>query len=297
MTSVGEPLMRPSFVRALALTVAFLLPALFTFWPRDTAMDWVLLKAGWEGLDISQPLHDLAVKLEVEAAETHYLAGPVARPPGFFSLYTPGLVSQLWLTFTVAILNAAAVAYLSRGVWWIAGGVMLLLAESLIWVNPAALWAGLIAVTRKHLDDGWKWGVPLGMAAAVRLWPLLPVAFLMLIRKRVGWGAAGTFAVLTGLGLLIVSPVDAVNSIMEGSGWRTLPGANWSLSTFLERIWIPVAVTVGVGSVVTLAAARRLAPFGGFGLSVLAAVILSPLAWPAYLASTAPAWKLPTRRN
>ena len=293
---------RKVLVRVLLFLVAVAIPYIIIYedgeeWSKDSGQDWVTLKAGWSGLDITDTNLDLAG--QTGAADLIYPNAPSARPPGFFVMYAPGLVSQTGLVVVVGVLNALSFAYLSRGSVWVGSALLLLLTESIAWVNPATTWAGLIALTWTHLEDRWQWGIPLGVAAAVRLWPLLPVVFLLMIRRRVGTGALVTFAALTVGGLLIVSPDAAVQSILNGGEWMDASDlANISMSRAMFK-WagVPVVLTVVVGSTVALALARRMSPFTGYGLTVLAGVVLSPLGWPAYLSSTAPAWKWPVREE
>jgi hypothetical protein len=278
-------------VRALCVVAAVVWP-LIAQASSDTHHDWVILKAGWAGLDYSLSVFDLALHLDVPGGP--YPTLPGARPPGFFVVYAFGLPSQALLVGAVAVANAAALAYLSRGNAAIAAILLLLLQDSLTWVNPATTWAALIVLTWNHIDRSWIWGIPLGIAAALRLWPLLPLAYLLMTRRRTGWGALGIFAGLTAFGLLVVPISQAVDAINGAVDWADIL-INVSISAFLNSFGVPFAVTIAVGSLAALWIARK-APIG-YGIAVISGVLLSPLGWPEYFSATTPLWLGPRSNN
>lgn len=277
-------------VRASCVVAALLWPILAPLaqLPNDTRQDWIILKAGWAGLDYSQSVSFLARALGLTDWEM-FPDLPGARPPGFFLVYAFGLASEQILVLAVALGNALALAYLSKGRPLVAAILLVLLRDSLSVVNPAATWAALIVLTWTHVDDDWRWGIPLGIAATLRLWPLLVVAHLLVSRRRTGLGAGGTFVSITALGLLIVPFSEVVGAMVGGAGWRAITGLNnLSISALLESQGVPLAVTIGLGSVMTLWVAQRVT--SGYGVAVIGGVLLSPLGWPEYLAATTPLW-------
>lgn len=235
------------------------------------------------GIDTSQPMNQVASRLEFDIPNVH----PVARPPAFYVVESPLMVGP-WQAARIAVmlLSALSVGYLvyeSRrmGVneWLAALAVLALGFMSLRHNNPALIWSALIVATWRHLDDDWRWGIPLGVAASLRLWPLLPVFWLMVRRRQTGYSAGATFVLLSAVGLLVV-PLDVVAaSVSGGEVWGGHP-ANLSVTWQLYEWGVPKLLTVGVGGLVALTL-----PFGG---AVLSGALLSPVAWDAYLTAAVP---------
>ena len=282
-----------SWVAAIAvLGIALLLP----LEPDDTNQEWVLLKAATAGLDVSRPVVELALALNLEGVHSTY---PVARPPGFFALYLPTLPHTAIAETVVTVLNAVAIGYLihaarqmtGAGGWMTAAMSLacLILATGMVrYNNPTLIWSALIVATWKHMNGNWLWGIPLGIVTAVRLWPGLPLVWLMTRRRPTGFGAALTAAVLTLAGLLIVPSQTAMASILGGQVWADHHPQNLSLSWLLTDLGIPVTVTIAIGGLLALWFARN-TKFG-FGYTLIAAIFLSPITWPVYLTATVPIW-------
>jgi hypothetical protein len=96
---------------------------------------------------------------------------------------------------------------------------------------------------------------------------------------------------LTVMGLFVVSPDTAVAGIVAGStDWLDVHRQNLSLSAALFAVGIPIPITVLLGSLLVLAVTRTGDLNHGFGLALAAGILLSPLAWPAYLTATTPLW-------
>jgi hypothetical protein len=187
----------------------------------------------------------------------------------------------------IGLLNAVSLTYLGRGSVWVSAALFLLLAQSMSWLNPAVTWGALIVLTWEHMDDRAAWGSPLGIAAANRLWPLLIVSFLLLARRRVGVGAAVSFSVFTLMGLLVVPLGESMRGLSAGLGWMRVH-TNISISALFNDLGVPIIITIGLGSLAFLALAFRLPPRAGYGVATLGAILLSPLAWPSYLAALSP---------
>jgi hypothetical protein len=270
----------------------------------DTAIDWVVLRAGWSGLDVSRPAAELAAALGVPG---WYSNVPIARPPGFFIAYWPLLSTSTMAVWSMVFLNAAGLGVLvhaARRMWnlgvvasmAVGFGCLALAAESAAWVNPSLLMSGLIVLTWHRIDAKWFWGVPLGVASAVRLWPLLVVVWLVLRRKPTGWGALAVVGALTVGGLAVIPAEMAFANLVGGSVWAGSHLMNLSISWPLRHL-IPVAAIILVGSTLTLWAARKIDVQIGYGVVIAAAVVLSPIGWPAYLTATAPLWPILIRRR
>jgi hypothetical protein len=170
----------------------------------DSLHEWVVLKGGWEGIDVARPTYQIAEDLGIAG---RFSTKTVARPPGFFVLYVPTLPDPAIAGVAVAVFNMAAVVVLigRRSTWegeLVVAAILVGLAFPGLLSNDSALiWSALIALTWFNIDRDWKWGIPLGIAAAVRFWPALPIVWLLSRRKATGFGAAGTAGVLTLAGL------------------------------------------------------------------------------------------------
>jgi hypothetical protein len=266
----------------------------------DAGHDWVLLRAGWQGLDVSRPVYELAGDIGQPGV---YTTLSVARPPGFFIAYAPLLPStQSFLEVATAMASAAGLALIvhvtqrtGRLRLWstlaVAGICLGISTTFLRSNNPAFIWAGLVIMTWVGLERRWAWGIPLGVAAAVRLWPGLAIAILLARRREAGIGAALTMGLLTVLGLFVVSPDTAVAGIVAGTrDWLDAHPQNLSLSAALFAVGVPIPITILLGSLLVLAVTRTGDLNHGFGLALAAGMLLSPIAWPAYLTATAPLW-------
>lgn len=292
-----------TWVAGAAALFVLAIPLLWPLEPDDTNQDWVLLRAAQKGLDVSLPVVDLALVLNLEGVHSTY---PVARPPGFFAVYFPTWPAPAIAETAIIVLNAVAIAVLIHATQQMSGtGPLTLAAVALGCVvltfgmvrynNPTLIWAALIAVSWKHMDGQWWWGVPLGIAAAVRLWPALPIVWLLTHRRPTGYGAALTAATLTLVGLLIVPYDTAVASLFAGRVWAEHHPFNFSLSWLLTGFGISIFVSLIVGSVLALWAARKDSRLS-FGYVLTAAIFLSPISWPAYLTATAPMWPMLGRK-
>lgn len=293
-----------AWLAGLAAAFVLAIPLLWPLAPDDTNQDWVLLRAAQEGLDISLPVVDLALALGLEGVHSTY---PVARPPGFFTVYFPTWPDPAIAEAAIIVLNAVAIAVLIHVTQQMTGagplamiavtlGCLVLTFGMVRYNNPTLVWAALIAFTWKHMDGHVWWGVPLGIAAAVRLWPALPILWLLTRRRQTGYGAALTAATLTLAGLLIVPYQTAIASLLAGQVWAEHHPFNFSLTWLLAGLGISVFVTLIVGSALTLWVARKDSRLS-FGYVLTAAMFLSPITWPAYLAATAPMWPMLGRKQ
>lgn len=186
-----------------------------------------------------------------------------------------------------------------------AGG-MLLLAAVLFWTEPVqrTVYLGQIELLLMALvmwdmcqpDRRWWKGVGVGIAAGIKLVPLIFIPYLLLTRRyRQAGVAAGTFfgTVLVGL---VVRPADSrawwlhglfINGSRTGFvGWE----GNQSLQGLITRlagsiavaqpIWFAVAAVTLVGGLLSAAALSRAGyPTAGIVTCALTALLVSPISW------------------
>jgi alpha-1,2-mannosyltransferase len=185
-------------------------------------------------------------------------------------------------------------------------GGMLLLAALLFWTEPVqrTLYLGQIELLLMALimwdmcqpDRRWWKGVGIGIAAGIKLVPLIFIPYLLLTRRyRQAGVAAGTF-VGTGLVGLVVLPADSRawwlhGLFIKGSrtgfvGWE----GNQSLLGLITRfsgsiaagqpIWFAVAAVTLVSGLLGAAALSR-AGYGPAGIvtCALTGLLVSPISW------------------
>jgi len=185
-------------------------------------------------------------------------------------------------------------------------GATLLLSGLLLWTEPVqrALYLGQVELALMALvvwdlcqPDRRRWkGAATGIAAGIKLVPLLFIAYLLLTRRfRQAAVAAGTFVVTVIIGF-IVFPNASVTWWLDGNffqaGRTGFVGGeqNQSLRGIMTRLigsvngtvapWLLVAIVVGLAG---LAAAvildRRGYTFAGLMVAALTALLVSPISW------------------
>ncbi len=259
---------------------------------------------------------------------------PLYDWPGYLNLkftYTP-FAALLFTALTVpprAVLVGASVAVnivaLVAAVWFTLGGIVreragresrgtlaaraggtLLLAAVLFWTEPVqrTLYLGQVDLILLALimwdtcqpDRRWWKGAGIGIAAGVKLVPLIFIAYLLLTRRfRQAAVAAGTFACTVALGFFLL-PRDSIRWWLHGTflrggrtgfiGWE----GNQSLSAVITRfagsiaaghgLWVAVAtVTVLAGLAAGAVIDRAGFPVAGILTCALAGVLASPISW------------------
>lgn len=202
---------------ALQLTVLAL-------WPGAHALmiDLQVYRAGGEHLLDHRPLYAGGVLLDL----------PFVYPPVAAVLFVPlallpvPLLKILWTALGVALLvlvvrRAAALAGAA-----LRPGTVALLVAAALWLDPVrtTFYLGQINVVLLALvlldltgrPSRWR-GAGLGLAAALKLTPLLFVVFLLLTgRRREAGAAVGTFAAATGLGFAL-APAESVQYWLRGT--------------------------------------------------------------------------------
>jgi alpha-1,2-mannosyltransferase len=286
-------------VRHLAGAAALVLAAqavVFALWPDAHALliDLQVYRAGGEHVLAGAPLYAGGVLLDL----------PFVYPPFAAVLFAPlallplGLLKALWTGAGIALL-----AYVVHRCAPRAGlPVAVLLAVVATALDPVrtTLYLGQINIVLLALvvgdllgrsDSRWR-GVGVGVAAAVKLTPLLFVAYLLATRRwRAAATALATFVAAAGLGFLF-APADSVAFWFEGTFLAAdrisdVAGpSNHSLNGLVARLgavglpWLAAAAVLGV---VTVALAVRAHRSGDEVLAVtlcgLASAALAPFAW------------------
>jgi alpha-1,2-mannosyltransferase len=255
-----------------------------------------------------------------------HLAAPLYQWPGYLNLkftYPPfaGMVFTVlsWTSFwwVARISVGVNILALLATIWWTLGGLgyrsglaraglTLLLAAPLFWIEPVqrTLFLGQIELVLMALvvwdlfqpDRRWWKGAGVGVAAGIKLVPLIFIPYLLLTRRfRQAAVAAGTFVVTVLLGFAVL-PADSRKwwfggLFLQGDrtgfvGWE----GNQSLQGFITRlagsvasgtpIWLVTAVVVGVAGLVCAAIVDRAGhPVAGAAACALTGLLISPISW------------------
>lgn len=301
--SVGARLTQalPVALVVLAATVAGGLAGSFT----DLSVYRFGGRAVLDGLalyDVDDPVTGLPFTYPPIAA---VLMVPLALPPGW-------LVAALWTGASIAAL-AATVVVVRRSLgcaapgWWVAVVVVAALALEPVWqtlsfgqVNLLLMLVVVVDLLRP--ESRWS-GVLLGVAAGVKLTPLVFVVLLVLVGRRSAAGrAVVAFAVTVAVGFAVM-PAGATSYWTDGlvDPSRVGPPAlahNQSVSGVLTRLldaepptvlWLVVAGPVAIATVLVAAAWwRRGDPVLAVGLAALASLLASPTSWSHHWAWAVP---------
>ncbi len=206
------------------------------------------------------------------------------------------MVATIWISF-------GALGY-RRGV--VRAGATLLLAAPLLWTEPVqrVLYLGQIEIVLMALvvwdmaqpDRRWWKGAGIGIAAGIKLVPLIFIPYLLLTRRfRQAAVAAGTFAATAGVGFAVM-PADSVKwwfggLFVQGSrtgfvGWE----GNQSLQAIITRltgsvagaepIWLAASLLTAVAGLVCAALLDRAGHrFVGLLTCALTGLLISPISW------------------
>jgi alpha-1,2-mannosyltransferase len=214
--------------------------------------------------------------------------------------------ATLWGLATAAVVIAVAVVAVRRSPWRESGGLALALVALALFLSApvssnirfgqvSVFLVALILVDMLKLVPERFQGVATGLAAAIKLTPLIFVPYLWCAgRRRAAVTAAGTFAACVGIAWLVVPGesvrfwfteiwnVDRVGNIATG-GNQSLNGAllRWELPDRLRS----VAVLLVGGTVVVLALIRAVRAHRRGDLLTAAVVVgaaglvVSPVSW------------------
>jgi alpha-1,2-mannosyltransferase len=288
-----------SRVPALAGPAALVLVAqavVLAVWPDAHVLliDLQVYRAGGEHVLVGAPLYEGGVLLDL----------PFVYPPFAAALFAPlallplGLLKLAWTAAGLGLL-AYVVHRCAPRAGLPAAVLVAVLATALDPVRTT-LYLGQINIVLLALVVGdllgreegrWR-GVGVGLAAAVKLTPLVFVLFLLVTgRRRAAATAVVTFVAAAGVGF-VAAPADSVTFWLDGTFVAAdrisdVAGpSNHSLQGLLGRLgaapvwWLAAAAVLGVG---TIALAVRAHRSGQELLAVtlcgLASAALAPFAW------------------
>jgi alpha-1,2-mannosyltransferase len=268
----------------------------FGLWPDAHALliDLQVYRAGGEHVLAGAPLYRGGVLLDL----------PFVYPPFAAVLFAPlallplGLLKALWTGAGIALLGYVVHRCAPRAGW----PVVALLAVLATALDPVrtTLYLGQINIVLLALVAGDLLGRPgsrlrgvgVGLAAAVKLTPLLFVVYLVATRRwRAAATALGTFVAAAGLGFLF-APADSVAFWFDGTFLAAdrisaVDGpSNHSLNGLLARLggaglpWLALAAALGVLTIVLAVRAHRAGEeVLALTLCGLASAALAPFAW------------------
>jgi alpha-1,2-mannosyltransferase len=223
-----------------------------------------------------------------------------------------------WQTL-VQLSVAGSVAALAGSVWVILGplgyrgrtraGAALLAAGVLLWTEPVqrTLLLGQVNLVLMLLilldlclpdETAGRWwkGAGIGIAAGIKLVPLVFIPYLLLTRRfRQAATASGVFCATIALGFAVI-PRDSTNWWLDGVFTQTrrigFPGVmqNQSLNGIITRFagsvagarpaWLAAAVIVAVAGIACAAALHRAGqPVLGILACALTGLLVSPISW------------------
>ncbi len=206
------------------------------------------------------------------------------------------LLATIWMTF-------GGLGY-RRGLARL--GATLLLAAPLLWTEPVqrTLFLGQIEIVLMALiiwdqvqpDRRWWKGAGIGLAAGIKLIPLIFIPYLLLTRRfRQAAVASGTFALTVLLGFAVL-PADSRAWWLDGLfyqgsrtgfvGWE----GNQSLQALITRlsgsvahgqpVWLVTAVVVGIAGIGAAAILDRAGHrMVGLLTCALTGLLISPISW------------------
>jgi alpha-1,2-mannosyltransferase len=240
---------------------------------------------------------------------------PFTYPPFAALVFTVLTLPSYWALWQIAI--GVNIAALLATIWMTFGalgyrrglarlGATLVLAAALFWTEPVqrTLFLGQIELVLMALiiwdqcqpDRRWWKGAGIGIAAGIKLVPLIFIPYLLLTRRfRQAAVASGVFAAtfLLGFGLL---PRDSHKFWLGGlfaQGGRTgFPGweGNQSLRGIITRLtgsvagaqpaWLVVAVLTGIAGLICAAVLDRAGHrMVGLLTCALVGLLASPISW------------------
>lgn len=291
---------------ALALVARWVYTA-DPYWSQRWTVDLTVYMASGETVRDGESLYDLVVMSPLYG-EMPYLYPPLTAllffvPLSFLPMAAASLVwnsaslvalgAVVWLTLGIAGLRDGR----ARSVLTVAGLVLvaclLPVRIQLIAGQINAFLLLLVLLDFRRFPGRWQ-GVGIGIAAGLKVTPLIFLAYLVVTRR---WAAArnalAAFLATVAAGFLIL-PADAarywgglvLHSSRAGGVFDT---PNQSLAGALARVmsgeqfdtwWLLVMAVVGLwGTAVALFAFRRGADFLGFSAAAVTGLLISPVSW------------------
>lgn len=224
------------------------------------------------------------------------------RTPGALLLLAPlAWVGDDLLVAGVTVLNVTAIIAVmvmslrlaGRSDLWVVTAPLLILTIPGLYMargTNLAPMVGLGVVSCWYLlrrtDLSWA-GIPLGLAATMRVFPLwVALALIVGGRRKAGFAAVGVFAGLNLAGLLLpaVTVTGTVDTLGQTVFYRW--PSNLSLAALLPT---PPLVTAGIGLVALVGWLLIFRPDWKIGmLAGPIALLAGPVTWPMYLAAVGP---------
>lgn len=148
----------------------------------------------------------------------------------------------------------------------------------------------------RRRDGGWWQGIATGLAAGIKLTPLIFVVFLLITRRvRAAVTAAGTFAATIALGAILL-PSQSRTYWLDGVFWhqdrignpanpsdQSLAGAVARLAGTghpAQTSWLAIALVTGLaGMAVAVSAHRRGHQLAGVICCAITSLLISPFSW------------------
>ena len=200
--------------------------------------------------------------------------------------------------------------------WSQAAGV----AAAALWLEPISVTIGygqinllitaLVVFDLSRPDQAPTKGVATGVAAAIKLTPLLFIAYLLLSRRRRAAGVAALSFVASIALVFVATPRDAsaywFHEIAEIEDGNAMAPVNQSLHGAIARFTgtvqpaggceLLVVAVVVCGLTLAVAASRRGDEANGFTLAALSTLLASPISWSHHWTLAVPALILLARR-
>jgi len=265
----------------------------------DVVGDFVFVKAAWAGLDPYQPLETLESEFGGGAVE-----GWPSKLPAVALLMAPLLLTDAdgsvkamtWVNIAMLVLLVFLTTRVLRSSFWPWLVITPLLAvtrpvvQGFAYATPVFSVSVLVVLTWLLAQKGDRslYGLPLGLAISLRLWPFLLLGALLVHgRRRAATGAILTALIATVGGLAIVGfrINDSVTGLITANSFWRSNSSNGSLAGVLDRagagdgiVW---ALTV-VGALLLGLLPLRAGLDRSLACAVSAGIVLSPLSWPHY---------------
>lgn len=285
---------RPTKVDAvmILLTVSLGLVMAFRVVPApevsDAYADWLFASAVVDGIDPYQTINELGNRFGM----VYQLNVTHPRPPGAAVLMGPlGFLTAEHVRDLNNALNVFSVVL----ILWISGGRFALPVGAFIlsqpalyqWANHIPVVVALITISLLTGSDRLG-GSLLGIAAAIKLWPIAVAAGLwQLGERRRAWVTMVVFLGLTAIGLLSIdsSIWRSVDAMGETSRFFVYSVSNGSPTSALVRLGVPFVVATVASLIFGTAWWLR---HRTVEASLVLAFIISPLVWSGYHLVMAP---------
>jgi Glycosyltransferase family 87 len=257
----------------------------------------------WEAV-WGDPYRPLAEIMPEHDYKDWVTGGPSPRPPSALLLQTPLLlISHDWLMPVATGLTVLLLVWIG----WLSLGLSGLSRRQAIWAVPllllslpvissllyspimALLTVALLIASWRYRDRRWA-GVLLGLSTALRLWPGFVIAgFWLNGRRRLALSAAVTFAVLSLAGLMLpgITLAGTIASLTAAKSAWLNHNMNSSLVVALWPVGVPPRVSVVAVCCPGLWLAYRIRAHA-VPITIVVALVASPLSWPAYALATLP---------